>query len=122
MSIGWTIVLASGVTLAAAGAYAQCEVDQLNNPTGTRANAFGSAVSVWSDRAVVGDPLMFDGLGAAYVFKQDGFSWILEAELQAPVFPTPKGQNPDSFGQAVAISENVVVAGAPFASFGEIHS
>lgn len=114
-------VFASGVTLGAAGAYAQCEVDQLNNPTDS-ANAFGCAVSVWNGRAVVGDPRLTPGLGAAYVFKQDGFSWILEAKLQPPVFLAPNGDNSDGFGQAVAISGNVVVVGASTAGFGKIHS
>jgi MYXO-CTERM domain-containing protein len=72
---------------------------------------FGYAVAVSGGVAVVGalshgpQP---SAAGAAYVFVQNGTTWTQQAEL-TPSDPSPA----ESFGQAVAVADGVVVVGAP---------
>jgi hypothetical protein len=83
-------------------AQAQCETQKFTTPSGDM-----GFVSICGDLAVHGDPEGIEGIGAAYVYRRDGMSWILEAELRAPDPDTE-----DLFGIAVAISGEVVVVGA----------
>ncbi len=79
----------------------------------TAANfAFGSAIDIDGDYAVVGAPNdIGEGhrAGAAYVYKLNGLVWERIARL------TPSdGENFDRFGLSVAISKNHIAVGAPF--------
>ncbi len=71
---------------------------------------FGSSVAVDGDRALVGaqqrDGAYVDQ-GAAYVFRREAGTWMLEAELAAPV-PSAGG----CFGSAVALLGDVALVGA----------
>ncbi len=67
---------------------------------------FGHAVALEGDVALVGAPAA-DGVGAAYVFRRSGFSWIQEQKLVAS---TPS-QNAE-FGGSVAVAGNRIVVGA----------
>ena len=86
-------------------------------------DGFGIRVSIWGDTLVVGaheedssspgvngrpDELA-EKSGAAYVFVRQGTSWTEQAYLKAS---NPGVQ--DRFGQAVAISGDTIVVGAPF--------
>ncbi|MCH8165544.1 MAG: hypothetical protein IH889_08040 [Planctomycetes bacterium] len=72
---------------------------------------FGVYVSLADDVAVIGAPQLDSQIGAAYVLRYDGKSWVHEAKLLAsePVGPFPL------FGLSVAINNkpNSVVIGAP---------
>lgn len=77
-------------------------------------DAFGSAVAIDNETAVIGAPGaddVADGAGAVYVFLRgsDG-SWSETIKLTAP-----DGMAGDAFGTAVAIDGNRLVVGAPFA-------
>jgi len=71
---------------------------------------FGSSVSLFENRAVVGawrgEGLAVDA-GSAYVFQFDGANWVEEAKLAAS-----DGATNDFFGNAVATDGTVVVVGA----------
>jgi hypothetical protein len=84
---------------------------------------FGLAVALSGETLVVGAPgedssantvngnqnnNSFAGSGAAYVFRRTGSNWAQEAYLKA----SNCGPQ-DSFGEAVAISGNTIVVGAP---------
>ncbi|MHC4427753.1 MAG: hypothetical protein ACYS0D_04015, partial [Planctomycetota bacterium] len=77
---------------------------------------FGFSVAVDGDTAVVGAPNkgnageFVPGLGAAYVFRYDGSTWVQEQKLT-----DPEGQMGDSFGWSVSVSGDVIVVGANFA-------
>ncbi|MDJ0771201.1 MAG: C25 family cysteine peptidase, partial [Ilumatobacter sp.] len=70
----------------------------------------GAAVDTDSDLLVVGAPLVSEGDGAVYVFRNDGSRWNLEATLP--------GLDMDSseFGAAVAIDNDTVFVGAPLST------
>lgn len=87
-------------------------------------DSFADALAISGDTLVVGAPgedsassgvngdesdNSLTNSGAAYVFERTGTSWTQEAYLKAsnPEFP-------DLFGQAVAVSGNTVVVGAPW--------
>jgi hypothetical protein len=65
--------------------------------------AFGRAVALDGDVAVVGATLA-DDVGAAYVFRSSGTSWVQEAKL-------PGNAIYGRFGWSVSFARNVLVAG-----------
>ncbi len=71
---------------------------------------FGTSVSVSGDVLVVGasgdDDTVTDA-GAIYIFERSGTTWTQSTKLQAP---TPEGSS--TFGRAVAMSGDYIVAGA----------
>ena len=72
---------------------------------------FGFAVSVEGEAAVVGAPrhdISAPDGGSAYVFVRSGATWTEQRKLSAP-----DASAGDSFGRAVSISWDTVVAGAP---------
>ena len=77
---------------------------------GARDDAFGRAVSVSGDTALVGADLTDGagtGSGSAYVFVRSGTSWSQQAELVAS-----DAQEFDAFGGAVSIAGNTALIGA----------
>jgi hypothetical protein len=70
---------------------------------------FGWTIAISNDTAVI-SALRERGTGAAYIFRRAGDRWSQEAELVAA-----DGRDGDGFGWKVAISEDTVVIGAPFA-------
>ena len=86
------------------------ELQQIVHPSSGSPNPehFGSAVDIDGNTAVVG---AYSGgsssLGQAYVYVKNGVTWSLQATL------TGSGLNPALFGEAVAISGNTIVVGAP---------
>ena len=77
-------------------------------------NLFGSAVALSGAHAVVGAPNWFapneDATGKAYVYAYDQSSGVWQK--QADLVP-PDGGAGDDFGDAVAISEGVILVGSP---------
>jgi hypothetical protein len=88
------------------------QVQKLTASTKVAFAHFGTALAAEGDVLVVGAPWE-DGVtfaeGAVYVFRFDGVQWIEEAKLKA----SDKAQG-DLFGDAVAISGDMIVVGAPW--------
>lgn len=82
---------------------------------GEAGDAFGAAVALSGDTAIVGAPFAdgegaAPGAGAAYVFTRRGQQWTEQARLVA--VDAPPGA---ALGASVAAYANTVVAGAPYA-------
>ncbi|OQY29001.1 MAG: hypothetical protein B6244_05530 [Candidatus Cloacimonetes bacterium 4572_55] len=77
---------------------------------GAAYDGFGFAVAIFSDLAIIGAPGDDDNgnhSGAAYVFERSGNNWIQQQKLTASY-----GVSYDDFGEAVAISSDLVIVGA----------
>ena len=73
---------------------------------------FGTAVALSGDTALVGAPwgdADVDGSGAAYVFTRTGSTWTQQQKLDL----TGEANFRDKFGDAVALSGDTAVIGAP---------
>ena len=81
---------------------------KIRSSDSTTNRAFGDAVAIYGNFAVVGDPEFDTEKGAAYVFEKIDGTWTQIAKLQATV-PT----NFDRFGDAVEIDGNWIFIGAP---------
>lgn len=85
-------------------------------PPASGYSGFGHAVALSGATALVGAPTVSEPAvfsGAAYVFRRRGEDWRLEARLaSAEAAPLEK------FGAAVALFEDVALAGAPRATLG----
>lgn len=87
------------------------EEQKLLASDGAALDQFGTSVSVSGDTAVVGAPGDDDngsGSGSAYVYRDDGSSWVEEFKLLAS-----DGAAGDSLGFSAGVSGDVAVAGAP---------
>lgn len=97
------------------------EQDKLTPSDGGGSDAFGFAVALQGDRALVGSPF-HDGpggadSGATYVFERSGGVWSASDKL------TPSGSTPsDRFGRALAWSGDTVLIGAPETGGGSAHA
>ncbi len=69
---------------------------------------FGISVAISSENTIAIGAEWDEAKGSAYVFWHDGWSWIEEPKLTAPVRGT------DYFGASVAISGDAVLVGAPY--------
>lgn len=76
------------------------------------AGLFGDAVAIDGETLIVGAPTTGDA-GAAYVFERTGNTWVETAVLVDS--DAEPALHPYDFGQAVAITGNSVVVGAPCA-------
>ncbi len=86
------------------------EVQKLLAPDAEPGDNFGGAVASAGTAVVIGTPFDDDhgtDSGAAYVFRFDGSTWILEQKLNAAA-----GAAGDNFGHSVAVSGDTIVAGA----------
>ncbi len=82
---------------------------KLVNAAQLAGDAYGSALSIYGDYAVVGASSAFNKEGRVYVFKRTGpGDWKLETVLNS----TDKATG-DAFGWAVSIYENTILVGAP---------
>jgi len=91
---------------------AQCQVAKLTADDGAAGDKFGYSVAISSQRLIVGargDDDNGPGSGSVYVFRRLGPKWGLEAKLRAD-----DADEYDSFGNAVSLSTDVLVVGAPF--------
>lgn len=83
------------------------EQQQLAPSAGSTYSYFGYTTSLVGNVGVVGAP--YDGgKGAAYVFRNNGTSWVLEEKITAF-----DGAGSDLFGNSVAVSGNQLLIGAP---------
>jgi hypothetical protein len=72
-------------------------------------DAFGFAVDVAGDRAVIGAPYAASAQGFAYVFARSGTAWSQQAQLSATGAAVG-----DEFGWSVALGAETMLIGAPF--------
>jgi hypothetical protein len=82
---------------------------RLNANDGEDGDAFGRAVALEGDTALIGAPnnaVTYGGQGAAYIFTRNGSSWSQRQRLTTT--PAPD----DHFGNAVAISGDKALIGA----------
>lgn len=81
-------------------------------PDGVHGDRFGWSIALSGNVAVIGAPYNDnnngDKAGAAYVFEYDGFDWDAVQKLKAS-----DGTELDHFGEAVAISGDVMLIGMP---------
>jgi len=90
------------------------EEARLISPNPDNSGAFGGAVRIEGNLAVIGDPNLADPdgsipIGAAYLYRRVGETWTLVTNLSVPDLP----QRTD-FGGRVALSDGVVLVGAKF--------
>ncbi|HUU83569.1 MAG TPA: hypothetical protein VM243_08700 [Phycisphaerae bacterium] len=91
-------------------ALAQCEVAKLLAADGAAGDAFGFAVGVSADTALIGaygDNASGDESGSAYIFHFDGTSWVEQQKLLAS-----DGAASDRFGYAVGVASDTALIGA----------
>jgi len=74
---------------------------------GETMDSFGTSVSLGGDTIAIGAPGDAAGIGAAYVFKDDGAAWVQVKKVIAT-----DGASPDYFGYSVSISGDTLVVGA----------
>jgi hypothetical protein len=83
---------------------------KLTNAAGANGDLFGFAVDVAGDRAVIGAPYAASAQGFAYVFTRSAGVWSQQAQLAASA-----GAAGDEFGWSVALADDSILVGAPFA-------
>jgi hypothetical protein len=71
---------------------------------------FGFSVDLAGDRAIIGAPYAASARGSAYVYTRSGATWTEQNQLAAA-----EGATGDEFGWSVALADDAVLVGAPFA-------
>ena len=74
----------------------------------------GRSVAIDGGTAVIGAPGdddQGDGAGAVYIFVRSGGAWVQQQKLTAS-----DGESGDGFGSAMALYENTLIIGAPYAN------
>ncbi len=80
-------------------------------PLGATGDQFGAAVALRGDTAVIGAPFADDAIansGSLHPYRYDGVAWRSQ-----PLLTAPGAAIGDATGGAVALAENVVLAGSP---------
>jgi len=98
-----------GVLVAVSPAFSQCDA-LLAPPDPARGKLFGSSIAVDPGRVIVGarsDRENGSDAGAAYLFRAEGKSWVVETKLLAE-----DGDDFDQFGTAVDLDDTVAIVGA----------
>ena len=81
---------------------------RLTLENGMPGDAFGSAVAIDGDLALVAAAQADSGVGAVYVFHRSGDTWTRDAQLKASGV-----KSGDRFGTAIAVSGSVALVSAP---------
>jgi hypothetical protein len=76
-------------------------------PADAQDSDFGASLAVSGDTLVVGTPFATEPTGVAYVFHRVKHGWRLQQKL------LPSLSGAQSFGSAVAVSNDVIAVGAP---------
>jgi len=84
---------------------------ELVPPDGTYGMRFGSSVAIDRNTLVVGAMRDRSKVGSVYVFRYSGGNWVMSVKL-APDDASADSQG--NFGSCVAISDGIVVVGAPY--------
>jgi hypothetical protein len=91
---------------------------ELNEPSTSWGDHFGSSVAIAGTRIVIGAPDNYETGGSVYVYDLASGAPVLVATLDNPSTPSANAQ----FGRSVAISGSRVMIGAPGDDFGGIDS
>jgi hypothetical protein len=83
---------------------------KLSNASSANGDLFGFSVDVAGDRVVIGAPYATSAQGLAYVFTRSAGVWSQQAQLAASA-----GAAGDEFGWSVALGDDSILVGAPFA-------
>ena len=83
---------------------------KLTDASGANGEMFGFSLDLAGTRAVIGVPFAAGDQGRAWVYVGNGSTWTQEAELSAA-----NGAAGDQFGWSVALGDDAVFVGAPFA-------
>lgn len=83
---------------------------KLTDAVGANGDMFGYSVDLLGTRAVIGVPFASGDQGRAWVYAGSGSTWTEEAELSAAAAAAG-----DQFGWSVALGDDAVFVGAPFA-------
>ena len=76
---------------------------------------FGNSIAIVGDTAIIGAPYAgVSGSGATYAFVRTGMSWA----QQGPPLSASDGAKGYRFGEAVALSGNTAIIGAPYQKVG----
>lgn len=93
------------------------QTQELNDSAGSGLDAFGIALGLEGDTAVIGAyrvSVSNQSQGAAYVYRKSGDSWGNPQRLLA----TDAAFGSEFYGQAIGISNGTLVIGEPFATIG----
>lgn len=86
------------------------QIAVLTPPLPTNFEQFGQSVAIRDKTILVGAPSFGDAGGTAYLFRQDDAgAWRIAAQVTSPCAETI-----DSFGDSVAMNENLIAVAAPF--------
>lgn len=83
---------------------------KLTDAAGANGEMFGFSVDLAGTRAVIGVPFAASDQGHAWLYTGSGSTWTASAELSAA-----GGAPGDQFGWSVALGDDAVYVGAPFA-------
>jgi hypothetical protein len=86
------------------------ERTKLEDAAGANGDMFGFSVDLAGTRAIVGVPFAASDQGHAWVYTGSGSTWTQETELSAT-----GGAPGDQFGWSVALGDDAIFVGAPFA-------
>jgi len=86
------------------------EQSKLTPSDGEPNDAFGLAVSLYDNYALIGAPYENNQNGSVYVFKRDGTTWTEETKLSLFL---PNSGHGATFGHAVSLSGDYALIGAP---------
>ncbi|MCH7847045.1 MAG: hypothetical protein IIB53_01660 [Planctomycetes bacterium] len=104
---GVVVLAISGMAQTSSG---QCELVELLASDGSQSDSFGISVSISGGVGIIGarnDDANGYASGSAYIFVQDGLSWIEQAKLLAS-----DGETYNYFGESVDVSGDVAIVGA----------
>jgi hypothetical protein len=108
------VVLCAVAPLGLPSGHTQCVLNEIATcvpDDGVFVGSFGEAVAISGDKVIVGartDDAAGDWAGSAYIFRAEGSSWVQEQKLFAS-----DAHADQSFGEAVAIDEDLAIVGAP---------
>ncbi len=83
------------------------QIQKLTAPDSQASDRFGGHVSVEGNRVIVGATQFPDRSGAAYVYRNDGNEWILEATLTGS-----DSTSGDAFGNWISFDNGKILVGA----------
>ena len=106
------VFLGLALVTASAGAQNPCQRQKLQAQGAINGDFLGKSVALEGSTAVVGMYALLNGAndGRAYVYEQQGSTWVETAQL----VQSDASAGSDEFGNSVGVSDDVIVVGAEF--------